>query len=170
MIDAAPGERPERLEVGRIGKAHGLAGDVAVDLTTDRVDERTRPGAELWVGDRPLVVLHSRKHHRRWLIRFVGVEDRTAAEALAGSILTAVPIDDPDALFIDQLIGCRVIDQHGTDHGLVATVLANPASDLLELENGRLVPLTFVVGRSDGADGDPVLTVDVPAGLLDDES
>ncbi|MFV0526406.1 MAG: ribosome maturation factor RimM [Acidimicrobiales bacterium] len=164
MTDPAPGERPERLEVGRIGKAHGLAGDVSVDLTTDRIAERTEPGAELWIDDRPLLVLTARKHHRRWLIRFVGVEDRAAAEALAGSILSAVPIDDPDALFIDELIGSRVVDQHGTDHGVVATVLANPASDLLELESGRLVPLTFVVDR-DGS----TLTVDVPAGLLDDD-
>ena len=55
------------------------------------------------------------------------------------------------------------IDQHGIDHGTVVSVLDNPASDLLELEDGQLVPLTFLVGLVPGQRVD----VDVPAGLLE---
>jgi 16S rRNA processing protein RimM len=72
-------------------------------------------------------------------------------------------IDDADALFVHELIGEQVVDQHGNRHGVVTSVLANPASDLLELADGRLIPMVFVRGHADG-----VISVDVPAGLLDD--
>jgi 16S rRNA processing protein RimM len=62
------------------------------------------------------------------------------------------------------LIGARVIDQHGTDHGAVRSVIDNPASDLLELDDGRLVPAVFVVGHVSGEE----VRVEVPGGLLDD--
>ena len=80
---------PRLLEVGRIGRAHGLRGDVVVDLTTDRTMERTAPGAELWIADRKVVVAVARPHQQKWLVRFEGVEDRTAAESLRGRTLSA---------------------------------------------------------------------------------
>jgi 16S rRNA processing protein RimM len=153
------------LEVGRVGKAHGVAGEVLVDFVTDRVAERTAPGAVLRIGDGTLEVVSARPHKGKWIVRFVGVDDRSGADALRGALLRAEPIDDPEALFVHQLIGCRLVDQVGTDHGPVVAVVANPASDLLELDDGRLVPLTFLVDRADGE-----IRVEVPPGLLDADS
>ena len=76
--------------------------------------------------------------------------------------LQAEPLEDSDELFVHQLVGCRVVDQDGVDRGTVTAVEANPASDLLVLTGGALVPLTFVASV-DGA----VISVDVPAGLFD---
>ncbi|HEY5875429.1 MAG TPA: hypothetical protein VIT64_09020, partial [Ilumatobacteraceae bacterium] len=98
----------------------------------------------------------------RWLVVFAGVSDRTQAERLTGVQLLAAPIEDPDALWVHELIGSRVIEADGVDRGRCASVLANPAHDLLELDSGALVPVTFVVSCVDG-----VTTVDVPEGLFD---
>ena len=93
---------------------------------------------------------------------FEGVDRREDAEALRGLGLSAAPLDDADAVFAHQLIGKRLVDQHGTDHGPITALEANPAADLLVLDDERLVPLTFLVEVT----GDAV-RVDVPAGLLD---
>ena len=151
----------DRLEVGSVGKAHGLRGEVQVRLTTDRT-ERVDPGSVLHSDDQTLVVAASRPHQNGWLVRFEGVDDRNAAEALRGVVLRADPIDDPDTLWIHELIGARIVQTDGTDRGVVASVQANPASDLLVTETGALVPLTFVVELVDG-----VITIDPPEGLFD---
>ena len=73
----------------------------------------------------------------------------------------------PTRLFVHDLVGCRVVDADGIDRGRVEAVQANPASDLLVLDGGALVPLTFVVGGVEtGTDGD-VIRVDVPDGLFE---
>ena len=82
----------ERLVVGRIGRAHGLRGEIAVTFTTNR-EERAAPGAVLYAGDRELVITASRPHQGRMLVRFAGVDDRTAAEALLGVTVSAAPLD-----------------------------------------------------------------------------
>lgn len=94
---------------------------------------------------------------------FEGFVGRDQVEQLRGRTLFAVPIEDDELLFIHELVGLRLIDQHGVDHGTVAAMVDNPASDLLELEGGSLVPLSFYV-RHDGES----VHVDVPPGLLDD--
>ncbi len=143
-----------------MAKPHGLRGEVVVALSTNR-PERVARGAVLHVDAGPLTVVSSRPHQHRHIVRFEGVDDRTAAEALHGQVLRAEPLEDPDALWVHELIGATVVDQHGTEHGTVTEVEVNPASDLLVLEGGALVPLTFVVERGDGR-----ITVDVPEGLL----
>ncbi len=169
------------LEVGRIEKAHGLRGEVVVRLLTNMVDDRTAPGAVLRAGDRTLVIVRSRPHGDRWLVTFDGVDDRDRADALRGRTLLAEALTsdgtDPGppsvstdhgsevVAFVHELVGRRVVDQHGTDHGPVAAVIDNPASDLLELGDGRLVPLTFYRGLDAATD---TISVDVPDGLLDD--
>ena len=156
---------PDRLEVGRIGRAHGLHGEVAFTLTSD-VTERVARGSVLHVGDRPLTVVASRPHQGRWLVRFAEVTDRTAAEALRGEIVSADPIEgDDDVLWVHELVGARVYDAAGTDLGPIVAVEANPASDLLVVEIGGrevLVPSVFVVERRDGR-----IVIDPPEGLLD---
>ena len=85
-----------------------------------------------------------------------------AADALRDTVLMAEPIDDPDGLWVHRLIGAEVVDPAGTVVGIVGAVEANPASDLLVLDTGALIPLRFVVGQEPGR-----LVVDLPAGLLD---
>jgi 16S rRNA processing protein RimM len=107
-------------------------------------------------------VRSSRPHQGRHLVCFDGVADRTGAEALQGTVLTAEPLDDPAALWVHDLVGAEVVAVDGARLGVVAAVEANPASDLLVLEGGGLVPLTFLVRTEAGR-----VVVDPPAGLLD---
>jgi 16S rRNA processing protein RimM len=155
-----------RLEVGRIGRAHGLHGEVTVTFVSDR-PERTRPGTTLFAitesGDvRPLRVASARPHGGRWLVRFDGVADRSQAEALRGCELEADELPAGDELWVHDLVGSRVVDRSGIALGRVSAVEANPAHDLLVLEGGALVPVTFVVDHEPGR-----IVVDVPDGLLD---
>ena len=153
--------RPDLLEVGRIGRPHGVRGELYVDLLTDR-EERVAVGSRLVARDDTLEVVAARPSNGRWLVVFAGVSDRTQAERLTGVQLLAAPIEDPDALWVHELIGSRVVEADGIDRGRCVSVLANPAHDLLELDSGALVPVTFVVSCVDG-----VTTVDVPEGLFD---
>lgn len=156
---------PRLLEVGRINKAHGLKGEVSVNFVTDRVEERTRPGAELFADGVRLEVASSRPHQSRWLVHFVGVTSREGADALRGATLEAFAIDDPTAIFVHELLGKKLVDQYKTDHGPIVAVIDNPASDLMELADGRLVPLAFFIDQTD-----TTVSVSVPAGLLDDDA
>lgn len=161
-------EPPELLEIGRIGKPHGLAGQVLVRLTTN-VDDRLTPGTRVTLDRadrRVLEVVAARPHQERWIVTFAGLTSREDAESVRGAVLLAAPLDrddDPDALWIHELIGAQVLDTEGVVHGTVVTVLDNPASDILELDTGRLVPLNFVVSHDPGR-----IVVDVPPGLLTD--
>lgn len=153
------------LEVGHIRRAHGLRGEVFVQLTSDS-DRRVAPGAELVAGDETLVVESSRRaSNGRRVVKFAGIGDRTSAESYANRVLRGRPLVDPDALWVHELIGRRVVELDGTDRGECVAVLANPAADLLELESGALVPSNFVVSNVDG-----VITVDAPDGLFDLDS
>ncbi len=166
---AGPGRGVELLEIGRIVRPHGIRGAVVVHLVTNRL-ERLAPGsllsssggcAEPRRAPAVLEVVESRPHQGRYIVRFAGVSSIDAAETLRDVVLSAPPLDDPDALFVHELIGRRVVDATGADRGTVVSVQANPASDLLVLDRGGLVPLRFVVGRS----GDEIL-VDAPDGLF----
>ena len=156
-----------RLVVGRVGRAHGLHGEVAVTFSSNR-PERSEPGAVLFAGDRELMVDASRPHQGRMLVHFAGVDDRTAAERLLGLELTADPLagDDgtlaDDELWVHEVVGAEVFDRAGTPVGRVVAVEANPAHDLLVLDGGALVPMVFVVEHRDGE-----LVIDPPDGLLD---
>lgn len=152
-----------RLEVGRVGKAHGLAGEVHVTFSTNR-DERHEPGTVLFADGRRLVVKAAKPHSGRWLVRFEGVTDRDAAEELRGMVLEAEPLGElPEGEhWVHDLVGATLRDTHGTDLGTVIAVEANPADDLLVLEDGGLVPMTFVVEAGDG-----IVVADPPPGLLD---
>jgi 16S rRNA processing protein RimM len=156
-----PGDEPGELEVGRIGKAHGLAGEVRVELWTE--DSRLAPGSMLSSDRGPLTVVSSRPHQDRHLVRFQGVSDREGAEALRGLMLRARPIERPGTLWVHELVGATVESSDGRELGVVAAVEANPASDLLVLADGGLVPLRFVVSHEPGQR----VVVDVPDGLFD---
>jgi len=153
------------LEVGKIGRAHGVRGDVFLDLVTDRT-ERAAVGSRLWGRDLWFTVAQSHRANDRFRVHLDGIDDRSAAEALTGTVLYGEPIDDPDALWVHQLIGARVVDRDGNDRGRCVSVVDNPAADLLELESGALVPANFVTGVDVTGD-DVTVTVDPPEGLFE---
>ncbi len=150
------------LEVGRIGKPHGLRGEVVVRLTTDNL-ERVATGSRLQSDRGQLVVATARPHQDRWIVRFEGIGDRDAADALRGLVLRAEPPAGDGELWVHQLIGSAVVELDGTERGTVVAVVENPASDLLELDSGALVPLTFVTDAT--APGR--IVIDPPPGLFD---
>jgi 16S rRNA processing protein RimM len=156
------------LEIGHIGRPHGLQGEVAVELVTT-VADRLAPGRALQYRGGRLVVESARPlpgkagpHGNRWLVRFEGVPDRESAEKLVGCTLQAEAVAGVEGLWVHELIGCAVVDVAGESHGTVTAVEANPASDLLVLDGGALVPLRFVVGSQPGR-----VVVEVPEGLFD---
>lgn len=153
------------LEVGKIGRPHGVKGDIFITLTTDRT-ERVAVGARLFTRDRWYNVMQSHGSSQRWRVHLDGVDDRTAAERLTGAVLHAEPIDDPDALWIHQLIGASVVEADGTPRGRCVAVIDNPAADLLELDSGALVPANFVTAADRTAD-EVVITIDPPDGLFE---
>ena len=149
------------LEVGSIGRAHGLRGDVIVHLVTNRL-ERVEPGAVLETSKGSLRVETARPQQGSFIVHFAGIDTREAAEALNGVMLQAEPIDDPDALWAHELVGSFAFDTAGNPLGIVTALVANPASDLLEIDRGVLIPATFVVSCEDGR-----VVVDPPIGLFE---
>jgi 16S rRNA processing protein RimM len=149
-------------EVGKTGRPHGVRGDIYIDLITDR-EERLAVGARLQAGGRWLTVASARRAGTRWLVHFDDVPDRTAVEKLVNLPLLAEPLPDTgDGLYVHDLIGAEVVDTAGTVLGTCTSVLANPAHDILELDNGGLVPIVFVVEATAGR-----VVVDPPEGLFD---
>ncbi|MCP5027334.1 MAG: ribosome maturation factor RimM [Actinomycetia bacterium] len=155
----------ELLEVGVVRKAFGIRGEVLVDLHAAR-EERTAAGVVFSTPGGELTVVAAKPHQGKWIFSFEGFFDRNRAETLRGTVLRAEPLDDPDVLWVHELVGSRVIETDGTDRGRVESLRANPASDLLELDSGALVPLTFVTERRHD-DGERIVVVEVPPGLFD---
>lgn len=165
-----------RVVVGRIGKAHGIRGEVTVEVRTDEPEERFFPGASLLTSTGPsLIVETARPHGGGLLVGFEGVVDRTQAEALRGTILEVerLPGEAPagdEEYYDSDLIGCRVIDKSGIELGVVDEVVHLPGQDLLSIasEEGSswLLPLVheFVpdIDMSAGR-----VTVTPPPGLIE---
>lgn len=168
-----------RVVVGRIGRPHGIRGEVTVEPRTDEPDERFAPGAVLSV-DAPvseLVVDRLHWHSGRLLVTFRGVADRNDAEALRGLLLhverdaDAVP-EDPDEFYDSSLVDCAVELTDGTPVGVVAEVVHLPGQDLLAIRTPddrdvlvpfveAMVPTVDVPGRR--------IVIDPPPGLLDED-
>jgi 16S rRNA processing protein RimM len=149
--------------VGRIGRAHGIRGEVSVEPRTDEPERRFAVGAVLGTrnpqGSEPtgpgrpsmLTVRSSRWHQSRLLVTFAEVGDRTAAEALRGLALV-VQLDpdeapeDPDEFYDHQLVGLQVVTGDGLRAGEVSDVVHGTAQDLLAVRttDGREVLVPFV--------------------------
>lgn len=132
-----------------------------VTLVTDQL-ERLAPGASLSTDAGVLTVRASRPLRHRFVVTFEGVDTLEGAESLRGTVLRGDPISKDGALWVDQLIGVSVRTVDGATLGVVTSVEANPASDLLVLDSGVLIPTRFVVGSI----VDDTVTVEVPEGLL----
>ena len=118
----------ELLEVGRIGRAHGVRGDLYVELITDR-SERVAVGARLQGRGTWLTVEASRPAVTRCLVHFAGIADRTAAEAYVNTPLLAasLPALSPDGLYVHDLIGADVVGVDHQAYGRCVAVVACPA-------------------------------------------
>lgn len=171
------GENVE-VVIGRIGRAHGIKGEVAVEPRTDEPKRRFARDARLRAESdgRPLTVLQSRWHSGRLLVQFAEAADRTAAEALRGVVVvTDVPANArPGAVgeyYDRQLVGLTVHDHTGAAAGEVVAVQHGAAQDLLQVRTDageeRLVPFVeAIVPDVDLAAGTLTLA-DLP-GLLED--
>jgi 16S rRNA processing protein RimM len=126
--------------------------------------ERLDAGSVLSTERGNLTVEWARPFQDRWIVQFEGYVDRSQAERLRGVELEAESVEIPGKLWVHDLVGATVFDVHGTELGSVSAVEANPASDLLVLETGGLIPLRFMT-ESDATAG--TLVVDIPEGLLD---
>ncbi|MFL5995771.1 MAG: ribosome maturation factor RimM, partial [Streptomyces sp.] len=137
-----------QLVVARIGRAHGIKGEVTVEVRTDEPELRLAPGAVLTTDPAsagPLTIETGRVHSGRLLLRFEGVRDRTAAEALRNTLLIAEvdPNEQPeeeDEYYDHQLIDLDVVTEDGTEVGRITEISHLPSQDL------------FIVERPDGTE------------------
>jgi 16S rRNA processing protein RimM len=176
-VSAEPHDPTDTVVVGRIGRPHGVRGEVTVEVRTDDPDLRFAPGAVLRTepaGRGPLTIAGRRWHREVLLLSIDGVESREAAEELRDTELH-VPVaelpalEDPDDYYDHQLVGLAARLPDGTDLGTVAAVRHEGADLLVVRRVGGgelLVPfVTAIVPTVDLAGGS--LVVDPPEGLLD---
>ncbi|NYE34921.1 16S rRNA processing protein RimM [Nocardioides cavernae] len=145
--------------VGRIGKPHGIRGEVTLDVRTDEPDRRFAPGTTLraeapaGADRRPsaLTVARARWHQSTLLVTFEELSDRTAAEAVRGTLLHATigadeTPDDPEEYYDHQLVGLAVVDLDGTPLGTVKALVHGSAQDLVTVRttDGRDALVPFV--------------------------
>ncbi|MFJ4008250.1 ribosome maturation factor RimM [Streptomyces sp. NPDC090026] len=168
-----------QLVVARIGRAHGIKGEVTVEVRTDEPELRLGPGAVLATDPPaagPLTIATGRVHSGRLLLRFEGVRDRTAAEALRNALLIAevdpqeLP-EDPDEYYDHQLMDLDVVLTDGTPIGRVTEISHLPSQDLFIVErpDGSEVMIPFVEQIVTEIDlEEQRAVVDPPPGLLDE--
>ncbi|MDF1489802.1 ribosome maturation factor RimM [Tessaracoccus caeni] len=162
--------------VGVVGRAHGIRGDLAIDVKTDEPDRRFRVSTRLRLeSGRSLSVTAVRWHRGRLLVTFDGVSDRTAAEQLTGqrlflSVLADERPSDPDEYFDRQLVGLAVRDHTGARVGTVSAVEHPPAQDLLIVSvdgEPRMIPFVSSLVPTVDLDEGYLQLADV-GGLLED--
>ncbi|GAA2419014.1 ribosome maturation factor RimM [Streptomyces coeruleofuscus] len=170
-----------QLVVARIGRAHGIKGEVTVEVRTDEPELRLAPGAVLTTDPAstgPLTIETGRVHSGRLLLRFEGVSDRTGAEALRNTLLIADvdPEELPegeDEYYDHQLIDLDVVTADGTEVGRITEISHLPTQDLFIVErpDGSEVMIPFVeeiVAEIDLEEQKAVITP--PPGLIDDRA
>jgi 16S rRNA processing protein RimM len=169
------------LVVGRVVKAHGVTGELAVDIRTDDPEGRFTQGATLrgrpsrGGAERDYVIESVRAHGDRLLLRIEGVGDRDAADALRGTLFLVdsgdlPPINDPDEFYDHQLEGMTVTTTAGVEVGTVAEVLHTAAGELLAVRDADgaevLVPFVSAIVVSVSLE-DRAIAIDPPEGLLE---
>lgn len=169
------------LVVGRIAKAHGITGEVVVDVRTDDPGERFARGNTLRAkaargkAVEPTYTVESvREHSGRLLVRLAGIGDRAAADALRGTLFVVdsgdlPPITETDEFYDHQLAGLTVRTVDGEEVGTVSEVLHTAAGELLSVKTAEgaevLVPfVSAIVTTVMLAEG--VVEIDPPDGLL----
>ncbi len=169
------------LVAGRVAKAHGITGELVVDVRTDDPEERFAVGNRLRLrpsrgdGGQDVVVEAVRPHGGRLLVRLRGVSDRNAADALRGHLFVVdsaelPPIEDPDEFYDHQLEGLTVRTVDGRVVGSITEVLHTAGAELLAVRGADdtevLVPFVGAIVVSVSLD-DGIVEIDPPDGLLD---
>jgi 16S rRNA processing protein RimM len=171
------------LTVGRVVKAHGVTGELVVDIRTDDPELRFAPGSTLRAKgsdrrERSYTIDTVRPHGGRLLVRLSGVADRDSADALRGSVFVIdsadlPPIDEDDTYYDHQLEGLRVQTTVGVELGTVTEVLHTAAGELLAVKREQapelLVPFVSAIVTSVSLE-DGVVEIDPPEGLLELEN
>jgi 16S rRNA processing protein RimM len=172
-----------RLLVARIGKPHGLRGEVTVQTHTDDPEARFAPGVSYTTEAAPgsgvpraLTLRSARLHLKTWLLGFEEIPDRTGAESLRGTRLfidaeaAAEAAEDDDAWYEDELVGLAAVDPTGATLGEVTGLRTGAAQDqlVLRLADGAeaLVPFVEAIVPEVDVEGGRVV-VDAPPGLLE---
>ncbi|WP_405635115.1 ribosome maturation factor RimM [Streptomyces sp. NBC_00056] len=170
-----------QLVVARIGRAHGIKGEVTVEVRTDEPELRLGPGAVLATNPAsagPLTIETGRVHSGRLLLRFEGVRDRTAAEALRNTLLIAevdpeeLP-EDEDEFYDHQLMDLDVVTTDGVEVGRITEISHLPSQDLFIVErpDGSEVMIPFVEEIVTEIDlEEQRAIIDPPPGLIDDRA
>ncbi|MEU1189792.1 ribosome maturation factor RimM [Streptomyces sp. NPDC005859] len=170
-----------QLVVARIGRAHGIKGEVTVEVRTDEPEQRLAPGAVLATDPAstgPLTIETGRVHSGRLLLRFEGVRDRTAAEALRNTLLiaevdpTELP-EEEDEYYDHQLMDLDVVTKDGVEVGRITEISHLPSQDLFIVEraDGSEVMIPFVESIVIGIDlEEQRAVIDPPPGLVDDRA
>ncbi|MCP9957103.1 MULTISPECIES: ribosome maturation factor RimM [Streptomyces] len=170
-----------QLVVARIGRAHGIKGEVTVEVRTDEPELRLAPGAVLATDPAsagPLTIESGRVHSGRLLLRFAGVRDRNAAEALRNTLLIAEVDPDerpeePDEYYDHQLIDLDVVLADGTEVGRITEVSHLPYQDLFVVERPDggevLIPFVEEIVTEVDLEGQRAVIVP-PPGLIDDRA
>lgn len=166
-----------KLTVARIGKAHGLKGEVTLDVRTDTPQTRLVPGAMFQteggsIGQ--LTVTKVREQSGRWFVAFAEIADRDAAEAARGTelVIEGAESDEEGAWYVHELVGLAVERPDGSRVGEVVDLLDMPAHDVLVVREpgGHRAMIPFIedfVPEVDVPGGRVVVTP--PFGLLDGE-
>ena len=170
-----------QLVVARIGRAHGIKGEVTVEVRTDEPELRLAPGAVLATDPAakgPLTIETGRVHSGRLLLRFEGVTDRTGAEALRNILLIADV--DPEELpeeegeyYDHQLMDLDVVTKDGVEVGRITEISHLPSQDLFIVEraDGSEVMIPFVEAIVTEIDlEEQRAVIDPPPGLIDDRA
>ncbi len=168
-----------QLVVGRIGRAHGVKGEVSVDVRTDDPDVRFAVGRVFHVENNvcpALTIVATRWHSGRLLVAFDEINDRDATESLRGMFLYVDVTDeetpdDPDEFYDHQLIGLAARTPTGDELGVVADVLHLGVQELLVVATPNneevLVPfVSAIVTLVDLANSHVI--INDPGGLFDD--
>ncbi|MFM9594378.1 ribosome maturation factor RimM [Streptomyces scabiei] len=170
-----------QLVVARIGRAHGIKGEVTVEVRTDEPELRLGPGAVLLTDPAstgPLTIETGRVHSGRLLLRFEGVRDRNAAEALRNTLLIAevdpeeLP-EEEDEYYDHQLMDLDVVTRDGVEVGRITEISHLPSQDLFIVErpDGSEVMIPFVESIVTEIDlTEQRAVIDPPPGLIDDRA
>lgn len=163
-----------RVVIGRIGRPHGIRGDVTIEPRTDDPDLRFASGSTVLTESSSLTIEKSAWHGTRLIVKFVGVGDRSEAESLRGTWLEiergpGERPDDPDEYYDTDLVGMSATLPSGAHFGIVREILHLPGQDVVAIDrSGTEVLLPFVREFVLDVDLDSKrMTVEPPPGLVE---
>lgn len=162
------GECMEKIEIGQIVNTHGLRGELKIKLDTDFANERFKVGNTVFVGDLPLVVHSFRMNKGMALVAFKELLDINLVEKYKGEkvFVNREDIkDDGKGYYFFDLVGCEVIDQHGTSLGIVDEMIDTAANPIMRVNQKILIPFVDAFVKSVDLDQKQIV-IEVIEGLL----